>query len=125
MTRINPGVLPEEIPNKQLLSEHREMKRIPNKVASGKANLDGCPEKFTLNTGHVRFFYHRLGYLLGRYIAVYLECRRRGFNVQCYVDAWKDIPEHLMGMWHPTHEDRMIILERFKERGIELIRPGD
>ena len=81
MTRINAGIHPSELCNKRLLAEHREIKRIPNIIKSGKAVLDDIPEDFTLGNGHVRFFYNKLLYLKKRYIEIYNELRRRDFNV--------------------------------------------
>jgi deoxyribonuclease (pyrimidine dimer) len=71
MTRINAGIRPAELVDQHLLAELREIKRIPNVVKQGKAKLDGIPERFSLGTGHVRFFYNKLGYLLRRYRSLY------------------------------------------------------
>ena len=74
MTRINCGIKVEELSDKHLLAEHREIKRIPNVIKSGKANLENLPEKFTLGKGHVRFFYNKIGYLASRYSEIYADC---------------------------------------------------
>jgi hypothetical protein len=116
MTRINVGVLPSELSDKHLLAEHREIKRIPNKVSSGKYNLDGIPERFKLGTGHVKFFYDKLMYLKRRYESLYEECVRRGFDVTYFGGAWSNVPEKLMNDYVETGEDRIIVLERIKER---------
>ena len=116
MTRINVGILPKELSNKHLIAEHREIKRIPNCIAKGKYNMDGQPDIFKLGTGHVKFFYDKLSYLKDRYKMLYMECVRRGFNVQNYIGAWDNIPEELMGNYQPTEEDRKIIQQRIKER---------
>lgn len=116
MTRINVGVDPRLLSSKHLIAEHREIKRIPNMVKSGKAKLVNIPEKFTLGTGHVKFFYCRLGFLLERYKAIYAECINRGFNVQNYSEAWSNIPSELMGTYNPTKNDRDIIIERIKSK---------
>ena len=116
MTRINVGVPPMELCDKHLMAEAREIKRIPNCVAKGKYDLKGQPKEFTLGTGHVKFFYDKLGYLFTRYEELYTECISRGFNVEYYGDAWNDIPKNLMGHYEPTDEDRAIIRERINER---------
>lgn len=116
MTRINVAIKPIELTDKHLMAEHREIKRIPNCVAKGKFNMKGQPKEFTLNTGHVKFFYDKLGYLKERYESLYAECIRRGFNVQYYGDAWNDVPTHLMGNYTPTQRDRELLLERIAER---------
>lgn len=120
MTRINVGYSPQLLSRQHLLAEHREMKRIPNTVASGKAIIKDIPDTFRLGAGHVKFFYNKLGYLLERYKEVYQECQRRGFNVQNYESAWSGVPSHLMGSYTPTPEDTKIISERINERNNKL-----
>jgi len=116
MTRINVGVLPSELHNKHLLAEHREIKRIPNAIAKGKYNLDNIPDKFTLGTGHVKFFYNKLLYLHFRYLDLYSECVKRGFNVTCYNSCFFHMPDELYNDYNPTKQDRQIILDRIAER---------
>ena len=116
MTRINVGIPPAELVNQHLLAEHREIKRIPNCVAKGKYNMDGMPERFKLGTGHVKFFYNKLLYLKKRYVTIYEECIKRGFNVQNYIEAWNDIPAELMNDYNVRANDIRIIRERINER---------
>jgi len=116
MTRINVGIPPAELVNQHLLAEHREIKRIPNCVAKGKYNMDGMPERFKLGTGHVKFFYNKLLYLKKRYVRIYEECIKRGFNVQNYIEAWNDIPKELMNDYKVRANDIRIIRERINER---------
>ena len=117
MTRINVGVKPSELSRQHLIAEHREIKRIPNAVASGRCRLVNIPEDFRLGQGHVKFFYNKLGYLLSRYKKIYQECIERGYNVTNYEEAWSNVPKNLMGEWKPSVHDRKIILQRIKERG--------
>ena len=116
MTRINAGVRPYELVDKHLLAEAREIKRIPNCISKGRYSMKGQPDKFTLGKGHVKFFYSRLLYLKKRYEEIYLECKRRGFNVTYFGDAWNGVPEELMNDYSPTIEDREIVLERICDR---------
>ena len=116
MTRINVGIPPAELVNKHLIAEHREIKRIPNCVAKGKYSMEGIPNKFKLGTGHVKFFYNKLLYLRNRYIKLYNECIKRGFNVQYYIEAWDNVPDDLMNDYTPTENDRNIIQQRINEK---------
>jgi len=116
MTRINAGIDPASLHRQHLLAEHREIKRIPNMVASGKAKIEGIPKNFTLGKGHVKFFYDKLGYLKLRYISIHNECRRRGYNVTNYENAWNDVPTHLMNQWTPSPEDTRLVFERIQIR---------
>lgn len=116
MTRINVGIKPNELSRQHLLAEAREIKRVPNLIKLGKFNMTGQPEQFTLGTGHVKFFYDKLGYLKKRYISLYQECLNRGYNVTDFSSAWDGVPEEFMGDYTPTQRDRDIIVERLKER---------
>lgn len=116
MTRINVGIHPSELTRQHLIAEHREIKRIPNVVKTGRFTLNGQPKEFKLGAGHVKFFYDKLGYLLKRYKEIHAECINRGYNVQDYSDAWNGVPQSLMGDYTPTKHDREILLQRIEER---------
>ena len=116
MTRINVGIPPVELVNQHLIAEHREIKRIPNCIAKGKYNMDGIPENFKLGTGHVKFFYNKLLYLKNRYIGLYNECIKRGFNVQNYINAWDNVPKELMNDYTVKENDIKIIKQRINEK---------
>ena len=70
LTRIN-CVSPEELHGKHLLAEYRELPRIFNivrkRVEQGQSpsQID-MPDRYTLGTGHVKFFYDKLGWLVDR-----------------------------------------------------------
>jgi hypothetical protein len=116
MTRINAGIPPRDLSDKHLLAEHREIKRIPNAITSGKGKLENLPTEFTLGTGHVRFFYDKQLYLFDRYHDLYVECVRRKFNVTSFHAAWEDTPKALWNDWTPTAEAIALIKQRIKER---------
>lgn len=121
MTRINVAIKPAELPDKLLLAELREIKRIPNTIRNGRYNMSGIPEKFTLGTGHVKFFYDKLQYLLNRYISLRQEAVRRGFNVSDFTAAWEGVPPELMNDYDETLRDREILIQRIEEKGFKLI----
>jgi len=83
MTRINV-IPPKFLTDEWLLAEHRELKRIPNKILSGVAKTFGGVPKYTLGKGHEIFFRDKLTYLRLRYDAIHKECLKRGFNVRDY-----------------------------------------
>jgi len=116
MTRINAGIPVDQLSDKHLIAEHREIKRIPNMIFSGRAKLVGIPENFILGKGHVKFFYNKLLYLKLRYEELYEECKRRGFNITYFGDAWKDSKPELMNDWKPTKDSIKLIKQRIKER---------
>lgn len=116
MTRINVGYCPAKLTDKMLIAEHREIKRIPNAVLSGKARIENIPEQFTLGTGHVKFFYNKLGYLLSRYRSLYHECKRRGFNVTDFSSAWCNAPADLCVKYKPSKRDKRLIVNRINSK---------
>jgi len=116
MTRINVSIPPKKLTTRHLIAEHREIKRIPNTIVSGRAKIKDIPSKFTLGQGHVKFFYDKQLYLKKRYEELYDECKLRGFNVTYYGDVWNQIPDDLMNDYTPTEEDEKIIRERIREK---------
>ena len=118
MTRINAGILPSELCNKHLLAEHREIKRIPNIIKSGKTDLADIPKEFTLGRGHVKFFYNKLLYLKKRYIEIYNELHYRDFNVTYFGDSFKDLPVELYNDWPVSSEMRArpVVAQRINEK---------
>ena len=116
MTRINVSVPPKELSDRHLIAEHRELKRIPNAIRSGRAVIENIPAKFTLGKGHVKFFYDKQLFLKVRYEQLYSECINRGFKVTYYGNAWDGIPDNLMNDYSPTKGDDRIIRKRIKER---------
>ena len=116
MTRINCGIPPAELHDKHLLAEHREIKRIPNTIASGKAVIQNIPDSFRLGSGHVKFFYNKLGYLLKRYKAIHAECLNRGYKVTDYENCWQGLPKNLMLDYKPKEQDKLIVRQRIYER---------
>ncbi len=116
MTRINCGIPPKDLTSKHLIAEHREIKRIPNVIRSGRFSMKDAPQKFTLGTGHVKFFYDKQEYLRNRYLSLYEECVKRGFKVTNYANAWDGLPGYLFNDYLPTDEDAKIVQERIEEK---------
>jgi hypothetical protein len=116
MTRINVGYPVKQLTGKHLIAEHREIKRIPNAIRTGKAIVKDIPSEFTLGKGHVKFFYDKLLYLRNRYKELYIECLRRGYKVTYYGLAWQGVPANLMNDWVPTEEAKQLIEQRINEK---------
>lgn len=123
MTRINL-IAPQKLSDQHLLAEHREIKRIPNVILSGRYSLDWQPSEYVLWPWHVKFFYDKLAFLHNRYILLYKECIKRGFNVSDYQDTFipwdDDILYTLYNNYTPTKEEielsRARIEEKLKEK---------
>lgn len=116
MTRIN--LIPvSELTDQHLLAEHREIKRIPNLILSGKFSLEWQPKEFTLGQGHIKFFYDKILFLSQRYIRLYDECIKRWFKVEYYIKPFKDLyMSDLSNDWSPTEKDIEVSYQRIQEK---------
>lgn len=108
MTRINL-IPPKLLLDKHLLAEHREIRRLNFFYNRWKGNrIPG----FRLGEGHVHFFMDKGRWTLRRYIDLYEECIKRGFNVTFWVDNWKNWKDDDFNDWVPTDKDVLVSLER-------------
>tara|TARA_B100000945_G_scaffold296478_1_gene274797 strand:- start:50 stop:463 length:414 start_codon:yes stop_codon:yes gene_type:complete len=128
MTRINI-VNPSELMDQHLIAEYREIFMVPSSLYRTLNSKIGfqenkIPRKYTLNRGHVYFFYNKGKYLHLRYKKLIKEMNHRGFNpsnkrlfpYKIFID------NGLYNDWNPTLEDLEIIRERIQKK-IEM-RPG-
>lgn len=92
MTRINPGIDPIELCDVHLISEYREIGRVyrlaMNALVKDTDIESYIPKKFTLGTGHMKFFVNKGVYLYKRFKLIVAEMERRGFAVKCKWRAW-------------------------------------
>ena len=122
MTRINI-IEPSELTDQHLIAEYREITMVPGSLKRTLVSKIGyqekkVPKKFTLNGGHVYFFYNKGKYLDNRYVEIRTEMKRRGFNPDPDRKFPKDIFKNngLYNDWMPTIEDQKIIRHRIAER---------
>ncbi len=116
MTRINADIPVKELVGKHLLAEHREIKRIPNTIVSGKAKIENIPTEFKLGAGHVKFFYDKQTFLLRRYKQLYAECVERGYNVTNYESCWDGMPSELWNDYQFSEDENNIVRQRIADR---------
>lgn len=126
MTRIN--VVPVGcLSDKHLMAEYRELPRIFTAVKKiskhGEKPYDiDIPEKYKLGTGHVKFFYNKIGYLYSRYNEIYQELINRGFNLDYELyytiktDARQTIDDEWWGDYTPEYEDIYLNMARLAKR---------
>ena len=122
MTRINIVPL-QELADQHLVAEYREMFMVGSALQRTLASknrdksLSSIPEKFTLNTGHVKFFYNKGEYLHKRYDAIVEEMKRRGMNPdperKFKREQW---PDELYNDWDPDEQELEIVRQRIQER---------
>ena len=122
MTRINI-IDVSELTDQHLIAEYREITMVPGSLKRTLVSKIGyqekrVPKKFTLNGGHVYFFYNKGKYLNYRYLEIRNEMKSRGFNPdpnrKFPIDIFKN--NGLYNDWMPTIEDQKIIRQRIAER---------
>lgn len=122
--------------DQHLFAEFREIKMVPKSlrrsIEAARRNNEGShykaylvvlhkiPKAYTLNTGHVTFFYDKGEYLRKRYEALKAELRKRGINFN------EDSPLDPDGMFAtydclandyiPTREALAIVRQRIAEK---------
>ena len=122
MTRINI-VEPSELTDQHLIAEYREIFMIAGSLKRTLMSKTGydkskVPKKYTLNKGHVYFFYNKGKYLNNRYQKLILELKKRGFNLSKDRFFPKEIfiNNNLYNDWEPSLDDYTIIRERIKNK---------
>lgn len=125
MTRIN-CIEPSRLNQKALSGEWHEIPRVITlaKDAYWKGSdtfnktMKRVPPNYTMGTGHVLFFYTRLGYIVKRYIQLADECRNRGWNINQIDqdDLLKFVPKMLLNDWEPDAHAIETNMQRLIER---------
>lgn len=125
MTRINL-VDPKELMDQHLTTEFLELPRIPVQLqrSINARGIDGVlqmiPKEFTLNKGHVSFFYDKGFYLTERYLSLSKELDRREIWHErlLFYDSASIYSEYseLFGHYTPTEEALVIIRERIAQK---------
>lgn len=122
MTRINL-VDPSELSDQHLVAEYREIFMVGSslqrslKSKNWEKTLANIPKKYTLNKGHVTFFYNKGKYLYKRYELLIEEMKNRGMNPDSErkfkTEQW---PDELFNDWEPEPDDYNVIRARIKEK---------
>ena len=122
MTRINL-VDPSELSDQHLVAEYREIFMVGSslqrslKSKNWAKTLANIPEKYTLNRGHVTFFYNKGKYLYKRYDSLVEEMKKRGMNPdpdrRFKTEQW---PKELFKDWEPESKDYEVIRARIQEK---------
>ena len=122
MTRINL-VDPSELSDQHLVAEYREIFMVGSslqrslKSKNWDKTLANIPKKYTLNKGHVTFFYNKGKYLYKRYKLLIEEMKNRGMKPDSVrkfkTEQW---PDELFNDWEPEPDDYKVIRARIKEK---------
>lgn len=122
MTRINL-IHPSKLADQHLFAEFREIKHVPAALKrsmatkSADAILKGIPGNFTLNTGHVKFFMNKIGFLKERHNLLLQELLHRGYNVSedsanGFDKRVSDVPAEFMHGYTPSRRAADVSKER-------------
>ena len=122
MTRINI-ISPSELTDQHLIAEYREIFMVAGSLKRTLISKNGylqskVPKEYTLNSGHVYFFYNKGKYLNKRYNLIIKEMKLRGFNPDMKRKFPKDIfiNNNLYNDWSPNQNDIKIIRQRISEK---------
>ena len=122
MTRINI-ISPSELTDQHLIAEYREIFMVAGSLKRTLISKNGylqskVPKEYTLNSGHVYFFYNKGKYLNKRYNLIIKEMKLRGFNPDKERKFPKDIfiNNNLYNDWSPNQKDIKIIRQRISEK---------
>jgi deoxyribonuclease (pyrimidine dimer) len=117
MTRVN--VVPvAELTDQHLMAEYREIVHVPaNARRSNPLNYKSSTQ-YTLNKGHVLFFFNKKRFLLNRWDQLIAELRLRGYNIDpdgrtvhwAELDRWEQVD------WEPDAQAMRTNRERLEER---------
>lgn len=125
MTRINL-VRVEDLADQHLFAEWREIKMI---APAAKRSLLAKPivkivekisPQYTLNTGHVTFFYNKLPFLRNRFKELTEELQQRNFDISPFDFETADYTFVYLRLsqitWHPTKRDIQVNVDRIAQR---------
>lgn len=123
MTRINSNLDPKLLKRAHLIAEWREMPMVPAalrrslRTKTPEQIIQSIPKNFTLNTGHVKFFYNKLTFLKTRFNLIADEMERRGYTPdRSRANAFENFDKIWYGTWTPTASDDVIIVNRINQR---------
>jgi len=122
MTRINL-IEPSELTDQHLVAEYREIFMVGGSLKRTLRSKSGyqeskVPKQYTLNSGHVYFFYNKGKYLDKRYQELIKEMKNRGFKPDKKRTFPKEIfvENELYNDWIPNPDNYKLIRQRLKEK---------
>jgi deoxyribonuclease (pyrimidine dimer) len=117
MTRIN--VIPvSDLTDQHLMAEYRELPMVHAAARRSNPSKYVSSTKYTLNKGHVMFFYNKKKFLLNRWFELIEELYKRGYDIDptSRVVDWTTLDKFEQIDWTPDEHAISINLERIQER---------
>lgn len=122
MTRVNI-VPPQDLMDQHLMAEFREIRHVGpslQRTLKSKTGLNfkaKIAKEYTLNKGHVTFFYDKGLYLYKRFLQIKEELLNRGFNINKDIEFNLHLfPDDCKNDYVPTDKEIEINLERINLR---------
>ncbi len=122
MTRINL-LPPIKLTDSHLIAEIKEINQLSGSFRKSLSSKNGIkieriPKRFTLNIGHVYFFYDKALYLHKRFNLLKIEALNRKFEITAeFNNEWLLAGRRdLYNDWQPCDEDVSLIVARIKTR---------
>jgi deoxyribonuclease (pyrimidine dimer) len=126
MTRINL-VYVKDLADQHLFAEWREIKMIAPAARRSLSSAQTTVQiygkigiQYTLNTGHVTFFYNKLSFLENRFAELTDELLQRGFDITPfnfrtadYLFVYNNLTQR---EWTPTKQDIQVNIDRIAQR---------
>ena len=100
------------------MAEYREIARVyelARQAYPRRAEIK-IPPAFVLGTGHVTFFYDKLGFVLARHALLIEEMQRRGYGPQYLPPCPTSLPYDWLNGYAPTSEALRLSRERIANR---------
>jgi len=117
MTRINV-IPPHELTDQHLMAEYRELPMVV--AAARRSKPDGYEhtDKYTLNKGHVKFFYNKKKWLYNRWCRLIEELKTRGYNIDpdARTVEWHHLDKFPQVDWFPDDHAVIVNMQRIEER---------
>ena len=120
MTRINL-VPPEELSDQHLVAEYREIFMVGSSLQRSlrspnwEKTKKSISKQFTLNKGHVKFFYDKGKYLSERYDELIKEMKKRQMSPNPLRTFKKEQwPDDLFNTWRPNDYDLKVVRTRIQ-----------
>lgn len=117
MTRIN--VVPvKDLTDQHLMAEYRELPMVLASARRSKPQGYKGTDRYTLNKGHVMFFYNKKRWLLNRWLELITELYDRKYNIDpsARVVDWTQLDKFPQVEWAPDSHAVSVNQQRLDER---------
>lgn len=100
------------------MAEYRELPMVPASARRSDPKKYKATDVYTLNKGHVLFFFNKKRYLLNRWLELIAELYARGYKIDPSARTvhWSELDKFPQVEWRPTLSDQLINQQRLIDR---------